>query len=113
MMERPQDGWTQPDFNAEVRRYSSGRMKQAWRGLTLSTVLLAIAAMTFNGLRAGHADPTQHAAYIGILCLFFARFTWSAWRFLSARRDVTRFRTGIERQLKRSDVPRSQTDPTP
>jgi len=107
MMDTPQARWMQPDYNAEARRYSRRRMRQAWRGLGLSALLLAIAAMTFSGLRNDPIEPTQHAVYIGILCLFIARFFWSAWRFVAARRAVTRFRSGVERQLRVSDIPKT------
>jgi hypothetical protein len=90
----------QQDPQAEVRSYSARRMKQAWRSLGISTLLLMIGAMTYAELRSDEVQGAQRDAYVLLLWLFIGRFAWSAWKYLCARRHVTAIRHGIERQLK-------------
>jgi hypothetical protein len=106
MMDSSQVQWTQPEGAAELRGYSARKMKRAWRGVGISTVLLAIAWMTFVELRRGAENGRMHAAYIWILWLFIGRFVWSLWKYWCARKEVNAFRVGVERQLKVSGVPK-------
>jgi hypothetical protein len=96
----PSYGSTEPDYTEQLRLFSQRSVKQAWSGLAVSAVLLAVAAVTIHGLRTGNLTDTQQRAYFMIVWLFGVRLLYSLWKLFVTRRDVSRFRRGIERQLE-------------
>jgi hypothetical protein len=86
--ERPQDKWLSPDPAAQLKTYSSQRMKGAWFRVAWSGALLILFAvnLTHRLDEAQRNDTTTSLAVITAIVLL--RFGYYLWRLISARRDV-------------------------